>query len=359
MSTVLDITGLTINPKEPGKFGEFIVQQILQQPQLSTVVKLQQGVKMGEFIYKLNQLGLTGISDSACTRPEGGTKATITEKQRYPKPIGDTFYNCQAEFDNLFKSYFDNITSYNERYNIDGSDEQKTVVALVENALYKSILHHGWLGDTGVAAATSSVAGLKSGTNAKFFNVINGVWKDIFTAVGGSLIKHVSISENTQTTISGQTTLAADRAEAIMESMWALASENLKADPNALMLLSGGLFENYRKTLKKQGALFSIDIAQNGLESFTFNGKKVINMSTVWDIINRAYFTDNTTNNAYYLDNRAIFSAANNIEFSTLSENDLTMIESLYLAEKRQNLTAYGYTLDANIVDEDLIVAAY
>ena len=359
MATTLDISTLSLNPKEPQSFGEFIVEQVLEQPLLKEVVTVRQGVQMGENIYKLSQLGLSGIADSACTRPEGGSKATITEKTRNPKNIGDTFYNCQAEMDNLFKAYYSKITSYNEKFNIEGSDEEKTIVALVENAAYQAILRHGWLGDTAIAAAGASTAGLKVAGNAKFFNVINGIWKDIFTGVAATKIKKVAISENALLTTTAQTTLAADRAQDIFESMWDLANPILKADIKAQLLVSGELFENYRRTLKKAGANFNIDIAQNGLETLMFNGKRVINMSTVWDIVNRAYLTDNTTNNAYYLANRAVLCSPENLDFSTLSENDLTLIESFYLQKERQNATAYGFTLDANIIDDDLIVVAY
>ena len=359
MATVLDISTLSLNPKEPQSFGEFIIQQILEQPMLKDVVTVRQGVQMSEQIYKLSQLGLSGIADSACTRPEGGSKATVTEKNRNPKNIGDTFYNCQAEFDNLFKAYYSKIKSYNEKFNIEGSDEEKVMVALVENAAYQAILRHGWLGDTAIAAAGASTAGLKVVGNAKFFNVINGIWKDIFVGVAATKIKKVAISENALTTTTAQTTLAADRAQTIFEAMWDLANPILKADSTAQLLVSGELFENYRRTLKKQGALYNIDIAQNGLEMLSFNGKKVINMATVWDIVNRAYLTDNTTNNAYYLANRAVLTSASNLDFSTLSENDLTSIESFYLQKERVNATAYGFTLDANIIDEDLIVVAY
>ena len=359
MATVLDITTLSINPKEPNSFGEFIVEQVLEQPMLKEVVTVRQGVQMAENIYKLSQLGLSGIADNACARPEGGSKATITEKTRNPKNIGDTFYNCQAEMDNLFKAYYTKIKSYNEKFDIAGSDEEKTIVALVENAAYQAILRHGWLGDTAIAAADAATAGLKVAGNAKFFNVINGIWKDIFVGVSGGTIEKVAIAENALLTIAAQTTLAADRAEAIFEAMWDLANPILKADTTAQLLVSGELFENYRRTLKKAGANFNIDIAQNGLETLMFNGKKVINMSTVWDIVNRAYLVDNTTNNAYYLANRAVLCSASNLDFSTLSENDLTSIESFYLQKERQNATAYGFTLDANIIDNDLIVVAY
>ena len=359
MATVLDITTLSINPKEPNSFGEFIVEQIVAQPQLKDVVTLRQGVTMGEYIYKLAQLGLTGVADNGCARPEGGAKAVITEKTRSPKNIGDTFYNCQAEMDNLFKAYFSKITNYNQKFDITGSDEEKTIVALVENAAYQSILRHGWLGDTAIAAAGAATAGLVVAGNAKFFNVINGIWKDIFVGVTGGTISKVVIAENALLTTALQTALAADRAETIFESIWTLASANLKADPSAQLLVSGELFENYRKTMKKTGANFDISIAQNGLETLMFNGKKVVNMATVWDIVNRAYLVDNTTNNAYYLANRAVLTTAANLDFSTLSENDLTSIESAYLVKERQNMTSYGFTLDANIVDDDMIVVAY
>ena len=359
MATTLDITSLGINPKEPGSIGEFIIQEVIQQPAISKVHRMWDGITMGQKIYFTEGMGKTGIADASCTRPTSGAKGSITEKEVYPKPIGDTFINCQAEFDSLFKAYYDKITSYNQRFDISGSDEEKLVIAMIEDSLSKSILRHAWFGDTAAAAATSSLSGLITAGDAKFYNVIDGFWKQIFAGVTATDIARVTISKNTQTTKANQLALAAGESVTIFDAMWGAASPRLKADATAMMLVSGSIFENYRQYLVSKGIVYDINVMQNGLRSLKWNNLEVVDMSTVWDIDLYADFVDNTTNNAYYLPNRALLVNPDTIPVFTLNTNDLTSIESWYEQKERQNYTSYGYTLDAKLGSAAKIVAAY
>lgn len=359
MATNLDITTLELNVKEPSSIGEFIVQEVLQQPAIANVHRVWDGIKMGQKIYFSEGMGKTGIADASCTRPTSGAKGVITEKEVYPKPIGDTFINCQAEMDSLFKMYFDKITSYGQRFDITGSEEEKLIIAMIEDSLSKSILRHAWFGDKTVAAATSSLSGLKALGDAKYYNVIDGFWKHIFTAVTATDVARVSITENTGVTLAAQTTLAAGRSVAIFDAMWGAATPRLKSDLTAQLLVSGNIFENYRQYLVSKGIVYDINVMQNGLRSLKWNNLEVVDMSTVWDIDLYADFVDNTTNNAGYLPTRAILTNPDTIPVFTLNTTDLTNIESWYEKKERQNYTSYGYTLDVMLGANAKIVVAY
>jgi hypothetical protein len=223
----------------------------------------------------------------------------------------------------------------------------------------KAILRFAWFGDKNVPTAAAAVAGLKVAGNAKFFNAIDGLWKQIFAAVTATTIKKVAISENSQVTLPLQLTLATDRCKTTFDAMWALASPALQSTPDAYFLVSGAMFENYYQTLVKAGTAYDINILQNGLMTLKYRGLNVINMNTVWDTDLQAYFVDNTTNNAGYLPNRVVLTHADNIPIATLNEADLSLVESFYVQQTRQNYTSYGFTIDAKVILEDEIVVAY
>lgn len=359
MATQLDISGYTLNPKESGSIQDFIIQQFLEQPALTTLHKVWTGVKMKEQIAFVNRFGKTGIKDSTCTRPASGAKATTAEKFWEPKNIGDTFVNCQAEMDGLFKAYFDKITSYAQKFNIEGSDLDKLIIAMVEDSMMKAVYRYAWFGDTAVAAAGAATAGLKSAANVKFYDAVDGLWKQIFAGVTATTIKKVAITENAQLTLALQLTLASDRAKLTLDAMYKNASIELQTNPTAKFLLTGELWENYYQWLLSKGVVYDINLLQNGLQSLKYRGFDVINMNTIWDYDLQGDFVDNTTNNAGYLPNRAVFTYAENTPIATLNENDLASLESWYNQDERVNKTAYGFTLDAKVIKESEIVVAY
>ena len=359
MANTISLSGYTLNPLEQAELSKFIVAQFTEQPSVAQIHTVWQGVKMKEQIALVGKLGKTGIADSACSRPIGGAVAPTSEKFWEPANVGDTFVNCAVSMDALFKAYFTKINNYAQKFNIEGSDYDKLVTAMIEDSMSKALLRLTWFGDKAVAAAGAAAAGLIVAGDAKFYNVINGLWKQIFAGVTAGTVKKVAIAENSQLTLALQLALATDKAKTTLDAMWSAASQTLRANTDAFILLSGAMFYNYENTLIKAGTAYDINILQNGLQTLKYRGRTVINMETVWDTDLQADFVDNTTNNAGYLPNRAVFTYATNIPIATLNEGDLTSIESFWDQKERQNYTSYGYTLDAKLLLESDIVVAY
>lgn len=359
MANTIDISGYTLNPLEQTELSQFIVKQFMVQPTVSQIHMVWTGVKMKEQIALVGRMGKSGILDTSCTRPESGATVPTSEKFWEPANIGDTFINCAVTMNGLFKAYFGKINRYAEKFNIEGSDLDKLIIAMVEDSMSKAILRFAWFGDKAVPTAGAAVAGLKVAGNAKFYNAIDGLWKQIFAGVTATTIKKVAISENAQVTLPLQLALAADKARTTFDAMYAAATPELRANPDAFILVSGNLFQNYYQSLIAKGQVYDINILQNGLQTLSYLGKTVINMETVWDTDLFADFVGNTTNNAGYLPNRAVFSHMNNLPIATLNESDLSLIESFWDPKERKNYTAYGYTVDAKVIREDEIVVAY
>lgn len=362
MASKIDISGLTLNPLEVTEMGQFIVERTFQDPVLNSIHAVYTGLKMKEQIVFAAQMGLTGIVDSSCTRPNSGATSELTQKYWEPANVGDTLVHCNTDVNALFKAYYGKITKYAEKFDITGSDlEQFLVVMLTETAM-KAVWRIAWLADKNVAAAGASAAGLITAGNNVFYNHIDGLWAQIFDGVTATDIAHTTVKVaalNALTTTSAQTTLAAGDSVAVFEDMWAKADSRLRGDSAAMLLVSRELFENYRQYLQGKGENFSIEYTMEGLPSLKWNGIQVINMENVWDLRLRADFVDNTTNNAYWLPNRAVLTVPGNIPIGTLNEADMSEMDVWYEKKERQMYSAYGFTLDAKVLEHYMIVAAY
>lgn len=359
MATAIDISGLTLNPKESSEFQEFVIEKVFERPELKALNNVITGVKMKEQIVLASQLGKSGLKGGACTRVSSGAKSTLTQKYWEPQGIEDTLIHCQADMNALFKAYFDKINLYKEKYEIQGSDQETFLALMYEDTMVRTIYRAAWFADKSVGAATETLAGLKDVENVVFYNYFDGIYAQIFDGVSAGSIERVVIDENSLTTIEAQTTLTEGYAVSLFEKIWKKADSRLKSDMTAQFYVSGDIWENYRQHLISKGENFSIDFTQDGLYTVKWNGKKVINMDSIWDIELQSDFVNNTTENAYFLPNRVILSTPANLPIATMNENDFNEMEVWYEKKERQTYMAYGFSLDSKVVEDYMIVAAY
>lgn len=360
MATAVNVSALTLNPKESLDWQSFVLERVFSRPELRRLHGVFTGLTMKEQIVLASQFGKTGVKgDATCTRKTSGAASTLTQKYWEPKGIEDTIIHCQAEVNGLFKAYYDKIRTYREKYEIEGSDEEVFMSILLIESIQRTIWRAAWFGDTAVAAAGAATAGLLVAGNVKFYDYLDGLWKQIFAAVTATTMKKYAISENGEATKVAQLTLAAGRSVEIFEGVWALADPRLKADGNALFYVSNQIFENYRQYLQGKGENFTIGYTTDGFASLKWNGKDIVNMETIWDLDLQADFVDNTTNKAYYLPNRVLLTIPANVPIGTLNENAFTDLEAWYERKDRTFYMGYGFSLDAKVLEEYMAVAAY
>lgn len=358
MASAINISNITSNPLEVQSMGEFIVERAFGDKVLNSIHAVWTGVKMKQQIGFASRLGHTGILDSGCARPSTGAKVVFSEKYTEPVKIGDTIIHCQAEVDSLFKAYGLTIQRYVDLYDISGSELEVFFTVMLSEAAMETVWRLVWCGDKGTVAAGAAQAGVAVAANAPLYTPMDGIFAQIFDGVTAGDIPYVEISQNNEATIAAQTTLPEGFTNQLLEDMWAKADSRLRSDPNKMFLVTRELFENQRQYLTKNSLNFTIEVSQEGLQTIKWGAIPVINMEDQWRFL-REHFVDNTTNNAFWLANRAILTVPANIPVMTLNEDDMTEIKVWYNEDDRVSKAAYGFTIDAKVLEEYMIVAAY
>lgn len=358
----IDLSGLTLNPIEVQEIKDFIIERVFEHPQIQAIHNMQTGVKVKEQIVFAGQFGKTGLKKTtSCDLQTSGAESVLTEKYWDPVGIEDTLILCQVEVNALFKAYYTKVQRYRDLYDITGSDLEIFYAIMIEESMVRTIWRAAWFGDTAVAAAAAGTPGLvDAATNVKFYDYIDGLWKQIFAGVTATTINRVTITENAVTTSkANQLALAAGAAVAYFKAVYEAADVRLRSNPEAQMLVTRELFDNYLDYLEDKGVAYDIDIMQNGLKSLKYRGIQVVNMETVWGLDSREDFVNNTTDNVYYLPHRIVFTDKFNIPIGTLNEDDFSELRQWYNEDERKNKTTYGFTEDAKVLEEYMITVAY
>ena len=354
MATAINVAGLALNPKEVGSFSQFINQLVFEKPEFNALHQVYRDIKMKEQIALAGKMGLMGKSNTGtCTRQSSGASVVLTQKYWEPVMIEDTITNCQAEVNSLFKAYYDKIQDYRERFDITGSDEYLFLAKQVEDAAVDTIWRAIWFGDKGVQASGEHTAGLKDGDNAYAFNYFDGIWKQIFAGVTGGSIDRVNI-----TSLQSAETVTAANAYATMLSVYKKASAKVRANKDAKFYVDGQMFLGLLEYMQNESVNFTLDVTENGIQTIKFLGHEVVDMSFCWDE-NLQYFEADSTDNGAFLPHRVVFTVKENLAVGTENDDEFTNLESWYNQDERVNKIAFGFTLDAKVLDNESIVVAY
>ncbi len=349
---------LTLNAKENPDFAKFIIERIYERDALRTNHVVQTGITMDEQIVFASRMGKTGIKDPGTTRPNSGAKPTLTEQFWTPKKVGDTFAFNNSELNGLFKAYFDKITKYAEIYDISGSDEEKFLLELFSESAIEAVDRLVWHGDTAIAVSGAAASGLVNAADVKFYDSVNGIFKQIYAAVVAGSVKRFTITKNAALTFALQA-LAADEAIAIFEGVWAQADPRLKADVNKVLYVTNSIWENYRQSLQTKGTPYDVNLTTEGFRELKWNGITVRNMEILWDLPIQSDFEQLNTGLAYDKPHRALLTVPANIPVGTLNEGDMSELDSHYEWKERAQYFAYGFTLDTKVLEGYMAVAAY
>jgi len=364
MAAAIDITQLDLNPADIQSMSECLYVTLPTLPEIAKIYTFKGGVKSKQKITVKTNLSKVGIKDTLSTRPSSGAKIKLREIIVDPANVGDTIEFNGDEMDRLFVPYSGNITKYTNYFFDNGSANNVVANLTMELAegMLRSLHRIAWWGDTAVAVSDASTAGLVSADDVKFYDLIDGFWKQIFAHVASSdpLLKmpRFTITKNTAATRAGQALVAADSI-AILDGVIDAAPATLRADPNKVLLVTHGVFVAYERYLRGKGVNSEVNITMYGLPSLSYGTIPMIDMGSVWDAPTALEFEQNNTHAADWLPNRVLLTNPVDLILASLALSDAKTIESNYEKKLREYWIAFGYTLDAKIGRPTEMVAAY
>ena len=354
---LLDLTGLTMNPEEASQVSQAIFEATITGGPLAEYHDIVTGINHKQQIPFIGNMGLVGEKITGCDRNPNGTSIPLTEKFWDPVIIGDRLKHCSIDINSLLKLFRKAQRMNPDFYDRIGSEEFGVIIAKLEQAITKMQNRLVWFGDT----AADNVAGggvISDGTNVKYFNPIDGLFKQIFAEIPTSAANYVAISKNAGANYAAQA-LAADEALGIFRAMHkkmdARFFEALEEGAQPEFLVTREMWQNYEDTLENKSIVFSLQETQDGITKRSYRGIP-IKVRHDWDNNIRSY-QDNGTK--FNLPNRAILTVKENIPVGTLSESDLDNLESWYEKKDKANYIDFDLKLDVKHLLPYMTVAAY
>lgn len=356
MASIIDFSSLTLNTEEARSLSECVQEQLYSKPELNAVHNVQTGVEMDKYIPILGKYGKVGkVDPGSCGVNAESSQIPTSQKQWAPKLISGRLTHCQTDIPDLLKFWKKARIAANTWEEVD-NEMMAFINDRLVDAILESIFRITEFGDT-AAEVVGSGGYLTAGTTKTYFNMLSGMWKQIFTdqALATPLSYRYTIDENAGGDKATQLALASDRALKIFRDLYENADTRIFEGNSPKYQVTKSIADNWRSFMEDKSLAFMLDRTEKGSTTMSYRGIPIIERKD-WD---RTIRTDHNLGDTYYLPHRAILTDINNIPIGTSDEQSLTTLESWYEKKDKAHYIDFAYKIDQKNLQEELLAVAY
>lgn len=356
MSVTLNPT-ITFNGKEA---VEGIIDPVFKNPSFERIHTIHENIKAKEQIAFVRRFNKVTIAEPAgCGNGQQSKIIPMYEKFWEPHYTKVWLELCWKDFLNSFYAW--GIKNGIARADLTDTDVARYMMDVVPPAMLEDLWRIVWFGDVDITDVNDSPAGtLALSSDIKYYNIIDGLWKQIFAGVAAApgawnKIPRYTIAKNGEASKAAQLALAAGESKTVWQNLFYNADERLRDAEDAIILCTRSLFDNWREYKES----VTLESSWKQMDSMMLEGQywnlPIIPVGT-WDRMIRADFDNGTT---YHLPHRAILTTKSQIAAGFDAMNEATYIESFLDKTTEKFHIKGGYSVDAKIIENFMFSVAY
>ena len=349
------LENITFNNEDVRDLKELIPMTIEQDEDFQRFTKLMK-VHNGDPLALIGEINDIGVKGAGCnpTYKEIGIK---NSQKRWE--LGDwstPIKVCYEDFKGTVGEYY--LKGGTDIQDLTSTEIMNEILRpRLERMLKRLIWRYGWFGDKDA----KDIAGggvLTTGTDVELFNVTDGLWKKIFAICVTKEAQLTTIEANKKTSYTDQKAaiLKEGVATGIIDAMRMNADARITGDSEAVIMLSRGLADalayDVKRTYKQ---IMPWNTIFDGLDIAEYDGVKVARVN-VWDSVINAYENTGTKLNKPY---RAVYANINQLRVATDADGLLSNLDIFFDKKERSNFIYAAGRIGTNIVEDDMVHAAY
>jgi len=349
---ILNPSDLTFNGQEAKDIGEAVIESIFENPAVADLMTVYDGIVTKKQIPFLGTLSKITKKDAGCGSGVSSNNIPMTEKFWEPENLKIWLQLCAEDLLNSFWVYAQRLGM--DRSDVTGTTIASFVVDRMTAAAQEDLLRIIWFNDKS-AEWVDDGGVITDGVPLADYNIIDGLWKQIFAVVAGSPARYFEIAENSEATKSAQLLLAQERAFKVFQGLMAGADSRLKSAPDKIIICTTTLLENYAQYLEGQGNDASFIRIENGYSTLRYRNVTIYGMD-FWDRTIQSDFDNGTT---YDLPHRALMTTKMNLAVGSDKLADAESFKVYYSEDTELNNFKGKYRVDAKLLQDYLIQVAY
>lgn len=341
----------TFSGEEIRSLADVFIASIYGKPELTAVHTIDDNIVAAKQIGLISRLSKITKKDPGCGSGVSNKSSALSAKNWAPVQTKIWQQLCASEFNTNFMVYLKNKGI--DHADVTNTDIAGFVLDMMGDAAIEDLWRIVWFNMT-------TPANLTTGTDVTDYNLIEGLWNQIYTIVSGDA-NRLTITGGL-TTANGQATAALQdstftgtNAKDTLANLLTDADYRLQSAPDRVILCTQSVFNKYCDYLEGIAVPLSFEKIEGGFTALKRRGVDIIPIN-FWDRTIRADFSNGTK---WYLPHRALLTTKRNLRIGLDNPDAYTEFDVFFDKMTETNNFKGGYKVDAKIVEDYMIQVAY
>lgn len=350
---------LTFNGEEIKALSEAVFESAFSKPSIELFHGVATGIVVKKQIAILGQLtGLVGAGSGGCDPASGSNEIKASEKLWNPEIISDRLEQCWDTLKETFWAW--GLKKGVQKPDLTGTDFFNYVQEVLADAVLEAVFRNVWFSDKN-AENVGDGGVITDGINIAYFNKIDGAWLQIaqIVAANASRLTAGLGTRNGGANYAAQDFTSADTANRVvsntLQNMRFGADMRLREKTDLVYIVTQSVSDQYERELLAANIAYTTERLENGILILKSAGIEVIAFS-LWDRIIRNYFDNGTT---FDKPHRALLTTKTNVQVGVEEVAGLSEFDVFYDKKSKKNFIDFQFSLDAKVVQNELIQVAY
>ena len=335
--------------------AELIFLELQEDDKLGQLVTFMTRQENGKKLGFVGKAGLLGKKAKGCDPEYAKNLVQASEKTWTLEEWEIAEEICYKELENTIAEHF--AANGSDMADLTSSDYMEKVVRpLLEQAIRDLIVRLVFFGDT------EAEGNLKAGVDAEYFNLFDGIWKQLFVAVTAGKTTRVSVEANTKTTVAAQYEAMRQpgAATGVLNSLIINTPMKLRTMADRVFIVTQAFADMLNLDIQEnnKGSELQWESIFAGIQKSTYQGIPLIAVPQFDEII-QDYLKNSTNADAYDKPFRVIYGAKGNFRAGTKSAEALADLQITFDKKDRKNYIYAADTLGALVLAEEYAAVAY
>lgn len=343
MATSLDFTNFQFTTEQIRDINELLYDEIVEAPEISLICTLYPGIVFDKEIGFIGEGSLVGVKNQGCDpAPQEWKIGTRTVKWE-PKSWEILLAECWTDLEATAAVY--SLNTGVDVADFTDTDYYAIILQVLTVSIKKFIIRLVWFNDEDAANVTDGGI-ITDGVDVDYFNILNGLWKQLITQVTANPSQRVVVTENAGASYTAQDLTPAKAAEYLGKLKYA-APITMRNKENTFVLCTQSFYDAWEifNTGKELESLYGKLV--DGTPTMKAYGMTLVPIP-VWDEM-ISQFEDNGTklNNPH----RALYISKNNIAVGVDGTDSFDNMNIWYEKKERKVYTELMGKADAKIMN--------
>lgn len=355
-SAGINFAGLTPQNGALRELAELIFLNLQEEDKLGQLLVFMTEQMNGKKVGFVGKPGLLGKASEGCNPTYDNHLTATSEKTWEIKEWQISEKICYDDLIGTIAQHF--AQNGSDVADLTDTEYMDTIVRpIFEQAIPELIIRYAFFGDKDIEAGE-----LQDGTPVGAFNLLDGIWKQLFTGVTEGKTKRIAIAANEKTTVDEQYQEMRKPGAAT-----GVLNELIIRTPAKMRNLAGRRFI----VTQAFADMLNLDIQENnkgselqwesifaGIQKTNYQGVELLAVPQFDEII-QSYLKNTTNAGAYDKPFRVIYGSKDNFRAGTESKEAIATLKVWFNEDEQTNKMLAKDTLGALVVSEEYAAVAY